>query len=162
MRNTTNLQTFFSKDHHYESFFLSKDSLPCGTHSLDHCILFKFIFYTSGYIPTHSCLMDVLLVLIAHVIAHVLPTLKYHCQVPCHQEGSLDAIYGLISMFPLIVSSTVPKTTDIFQYADTSKNEIFIRRSCVSLVYRYHSLHYYFKIKRRSSRYEKIHAFRQA
>ena len=35
--------------------FLSRDSLSCGTHSLDHCILFKFIFYTSGYIPPHSC-----------------------------------------------------------------------------------------------------------
>ena len=29
--------------------------MSCGTHSLDHCILFKFIFYTSGYIPPHSC-----------------------------------------------------------------------------------------------------------
>ena len=58
--------------------------------------------------------------------AHCLiPTLKFHCQVPCHQEGSLDAIYGLISMFQLIVSSTVPKTTDIFQNADTSKKRNF-------------------------------------
>ena len=27
----------------------------CATHSLDLCILFKLIFYTSGYIPPHSC-----------------------------------------------------------------------------------------------------------
>ena len=27
----------------------------CATHSLDLCILFELIFYTSGYIPPHSC-----------------------------------------------------------------------------------------------------------
>ena len=56
MRNATNLQTFCFKDHHYESFSLSRDSLSCASRSLDLCILFKFILYL-WYIPPapHSC-----------------------------------------------------------------------------------------------------------
>ena len=45
--NATNLRTFCFKDHHYESFCLSRDSLSCATRSLDLCILFTFMFYTS-------------------------------------------------------------------------------------------------------------------
>ena len=45
MGNAMNLRgTFYFKDHHYESLFLSIDSLSCATDSLDLCILFKFIF----------------------------------------------------------------------------------------------------------------------
>ena len=51
MRNATNLQTFCFNDHHYESFFLSRDSLSCATHSLDLCISLKFIFF---YLRIHS------------------------------------------------------------------------------------------------------------
>ena len=47
MGNATNLRTFCFKDHHYESFCLSRDSLSCATRSLDLCILFTFMFYTS-------------------------------------------------------------------------------------------------------------------
>ena len=43
--------TFYFKDHHYESLFLSIDSLSCATDSLDLCILFKFIFL---YLPIQS------------------------------------------------------------------------------------------------------------
>ena len=42
--NYHDLLTFCFNDHHYESFFLSRDSFSCATHSLDLCILFKFIF----------------------------------------------------------------------------------------------------------------------
>ena len=38
-----NLWTVCFKDHHYESFFLLRDSLFCAKHSLDLCVLFKFI-----------------------------------------------------------------------------------------------------------------------
>ena len=47
--------SFCFKDHHYESFRLSRDSLSCATRSLDLCILFKFIFLHLWYIPPHSC-----------------------------------------------------------------------------------------------------------
>ena len=54
-RNATNLQTFCfnDHDHHYESFFLSRDSLSCAIHSLDLCISFKFIFFLPPDIFTH-------------------------------------------------------------------------------------------------------------
>ena len=51
IRNATNLRTFCFKDHPYESFFLSRDSLSCATHLLDLCTLFKFTFL---YLRTHS------------------------------------------------------------------------------------------------------------
>ena len=51
MTNETNLRTFCFKDHRYESFFLSRDSLSGATHSLDLCVLFKFIFL---YLRIHS------------------------------------------------------------------------------------------------------------
>ena len=51
MTNATNLRTFCFKDHRYESFFLSRDSLSGATHSLDLCVLFKFIFL---YLRIHS------------------------------------------------------------------------------------------------------------
>ena len=47
--------SFCFKDHHYESFCLSRDSLSCATRSLDLCILFKFIFLYLWYIPPLSC-----------------------------------------------------------------------------------------------------------
>ena len=51
IRNATNLRTFCFKDHSYESFFLSRDSLSCATHSLDLCISLRFTFL---YLRIHS------------------------------------------------------------------------------------------------------------
>ena len=46
--------SFCFKDHHYDSFRLSRDSLSCATRSLALCILFKFIFLYLWYIPPLS------------------------------------------------------------------------------------------------------------
>ena len=46
VRNATNLRTFCLSD--YLSLCLSRVSLSCDTRSVDLCILFKFIFYTSN------------------------------------------------------------------------------------------------------------------
>ena len=43
MTNATNLRTFCFKDHRYESFFLSRDSLSGATHSLDIIQVYIFI-----------------------------------------------------------------------------------------------------------------------
>ena len=47
--------SFCFKDHHYESFRLSRDSLSCATRSLALYILLKFIFLYLWYIPLLSC-----------------------------------------------------------------------------------------------------------
>ena len=47
--------SFCFKDHHYESFRLSRDSLSCATRSLALYILFKFIFLYLWYIALLSC-----------------------------------------------------------------------------------------------------------
>ena len=69
--NYHDLLTFCFNDHHYESFFPSRDSLSCATHSLDLCILFKFIFL---YLWIHSAS----LLRFSHILLTLIFSYVYH------------------------------------------------------------------------------------
>ena len=102
VRNATNLQTFCFKDHHYESFFLSKDSLSCATHTLDLCILFKFIFL---YLRVHSApFLRISQVLLAQIFSYVYYHAEYFsCPRWCRwsaKAGNLILIFNFSSQSP--------------------------------------------------------------
>ena len=84
-----NLRTVCLKDHHYESFFLSRDSLFCANHSLDLlCFIQVYIF-----IPLDTFCP------ILGLFTHFAYTNFFICILPC-------GIFLLSLMTPLIGESS--------------------------------------------------------